>query len=43
VCWYIARVADELGMDLEELMDYNKQKLESRKERGVLGGSGDNR
>jgi NTP pyrophosphatase (non-canonical NTP hydrolase) len=43
VCWYIARLADEMGMDLEALMDYNKQKLESRKERGVLGGSGDNR
>lgn len=43
VCWYIARVSDELGMDLEELFDYNKQKLESRKERGVLSGNGDNR
>jgi NTP pyrophosphatase (non-canonical NTP hydrolase) len=43
VCWYLARVADELGMDLEELFDYNRQKLESRKERGVLGGNGDNR
>jgi NTP pyrophosphatase (non-canonical NTP hydrolase) len=43
VCWYIARLADELGMDLEELLDYNKQKLDSRKERGVLGGNGDNR
>jgi NTP pyrophosphatase (non-canonical NTP hydrolase) len=43
VCWYIARLADELGVDLEELFDYNKQKLESRKERGVLVGNGDNR
>lgn len=43
VCWYMARLSDEMGLDLEELFLANKIKLDSRKERGVLSGSGDNR
>lgn len=41
--WYIACMADELSYDLEEIAQLNLDKLESRKERGVLQGSGDNR
>lgn len=43
VLWYIARIADELDISLEEIAADNIDKLFSRKERGVLGGSGDNR
>lgn len=43
VCWYMAVLADELGYTLSEIFEMNKAKLSSRKERGVLSGSGDNR
>lgn len=43
VLYYLARVADELGVDLVWVAESNKVKLEDRKSRGVLGGSGDNR
>lgn len=43
VLWYIAILAEEMGFDLEEVAKMNLEKLASRKERGVLGGSGDNR
>lgn len=41
--WYLAQVANELGMSLGEAAERNLKKLNSRKERGVLGGSGDKR
>lgn len=41
--WYIASLADDLGFTLQEVIDANVSKLTSRKERGVLKGSGDNR
>lgn len=41
--WYIAAAAKELGYTLSEIAEENIAKLASRKERGVLGGSGDNR
>ena len=41
--WYLAVIASELGVTLEEVAQRNVDKLLSRKERGVLGGSGDNR
>lgn len=41
--WYTARLISELGLDAEEILDINVAKLTSRKERGVIGGSGDNR
>ena len=43
VLWYIANMADDLGFKLEEIAQMNVNKLASRAQRGVLGGSGDNR
>jgi hypothetical protein len=41
--WYCATLANDLGYSLEEIAEMNIQKLESRKQRGMIGGSGDNR
>ncbi len=43
VLWYIAALASEIGYNLSEIALMNLDKLKDRKERGVLGGSGDNR
>jgi len=43
VCWYLARLLDELDLSLEEVLDANISKLSSRKERNQLGGNGDDR
>lgn len=43
VLWYAAALAAEMGYSLEEVAIRNLNKLNSRKERGVLNGSGDNR
>lgn len=43
VLWYIAAMSAELGVPLEKIVAGNIAKLTSRKERGVLSGSGDNR
>lgn len=43
VLWYCAALADELQLDLNQIAQDNINKLQSRKERGVLKGSGDNR
>lgn len=43
VLWYVARIANQAGLDLERVMQANIDKLMSRKERGVLGGSGNER
>lgn len=43
VCWYMATLSMELGLNLSEIFQKNVEKLSSRKERGVLSGSGDNR
>jgi hypothetical protein len=43
VTWYIARLADELGVSLSDVLAGNVAKLLSRKSRGVIHGSGDNR
>lgn len=43
VLWYLARLTDELGVELSNVAHNNREKLESRKDRGVIGGSGDNR
>jgi NTP pyrophosphatase (non-canonical NTP hydrolase) len=41
--WYLAALAFEMDYDLNEIAQINIDKLNSRKERGVLSGSGDNR
>jgi NTP pyrophosphatase (non-canonical NTP hydrolase) len=43
VLWYVAAAAEELGLKLGDIAQANLDKLASRKARGVLGGSGDNR
>jgi NTP pyrophosphatase (non-canonical NTP hydrolase) len=43
VLWYVAAVAEELGAYLSDVAEVNVEKLRSRKERGVLKGSGDTR
>jgi NTP pyrophosphatase (non-canonical NTP hydrolase) len=41
--YYLARLGVELGVDLYTIAQGNVDKLTSRKDRGVIGGSGDNR
>ena len=41
--YYIAATCSELGLSLEAVAESNYIKLKSRKERGVLHGSGDTR
>ena len=41
--WYAARLASEISMPLETVAVMNLNKLADRRERGVLGGSGDER
>ena len=43
ILWYIAVVAHDLDISLEEVAQANLEKLRSRKECGVLTGSVDNR
>lgn len=43
VAWYMATLSNDLGYTLEEIFNMNIQKLQSRKERNVLNGNGDNR
>ena len=43
VLWYVAALATECHLSLDEIAQTNIEKLFSRKERGVLQGSGDNR
>lgn len=43
VLWYLAVFAHDLGVPLDTIARQNLDKLQSRKARGVLGGSGDNR
>jgi len=40
---YLALTANCIGSNLQEIAELNMKKLNSRKERGVLQGSGDNR
>ena len=41
--WYVNSVAHLIGTDLQTVATRNIEKLASRKSRGVMGGSGDNR
>jgi len=43
VLWYLAQVATELDLSLDEIAEYNIDKLMDRLERGKIKGDGDNR
>jgi len=43
VLWYCAMLANELGVNLGKIMEKNLEKLNDRKQRGTLQGSGDTR
>lgn len=43
VLWYVANLAADLDVGLDEVASVNLEKLASRKERGVIHGSGDDR
>lgn len=43
ILWYVAEIATVLNIPLEDVANANLKKLSSRKERGMIRGSGDNR
>lgn len=43
VLWNLSAACGELGISLQEVLDYNVNKINSRRERGVLKGSGGDR
>ena len=43
VLWYLAVLAHDLGLPLEDVAQKNVEKLQSRKERGTIKGDGDKR
>jgi len=43
ILWYLSQICDELDMNLEAIALANIVKLQDRKERGVIKGSGDKR
>jgi len=42
VLWYVAQLATELGLDLNDIARANLDKLSSRAARNVIAGDGDN-
>ena len=43
VLWYLAQLATELGLELDQIASANLEKLASRAARNVIAGSGDRR
>jgi NTP pyrophosphatase (non-canonical NTP hydrolase) len=43
VLWYLAQIATELDLSLQEVAESNLEKLFDRKARGAIGGEGDKR
>jgi len=43
VLWYVAQISSELGISMKDVATANIEKLFSRKDRGQIKGSGDNR
>jgi len=43
VLWYIANIAEDLDIPLQDIAEENIGKLQDRKDRDKIQGSGDNR
>ncbi len=43
VLWYVAQIATELDVSLDDVAQQNIDKLFSRRDRNMIGGSGDER
>ncbi len=43
VLWYITRFINHMGWSIDEVLNLNLEKLESRRQRGKIKGSGDER
>ena len=43
VLWYLSQLAADLEISLGDVASYNIEKIKSRRERGAIKGSGDNR
>jgi NTP pyrophosphatase (non-canonical NTP hydrolase) len=43
VLWYVANLASDLGLDLDDIATKNIDKLRDRERRDVLQGDGDDR
>lgn len=43
ILWYMSNLASDARIGLDYIANHNLNKLKDRQERGVLGGSGDNR
>ena len=43
VLWYLAQISTELGIELDDVALENIEKLNSRLNRNIISGSGDNR
>ncbi len=43
VLWYLSQLAEELGIDFDDVAQMNLDKVHSRLKRNALHGSGDNR
>jgi NTP pyrophosphatase (non-canonical NTP hydrolase) len=43
VLWYLTQICTELDLTLEQVAEYNVEKLASRLQRGVIKGDGDDR
>ena len=43
VLWYLASIASDLNISLNDIALTNVEKLQARMERGKIGGDGDNR
>jgi len=43
ILWYVSQLVSEFKLSLDDVANLNIEKLQSRKQRGKLQGSGDNR
>jgi hypothetical protein len=43
VLWYLANMATDLGVTLEDVAKKNLEKIQSRQEKDLIHGEGDNR